>query len=75
MDDIWHRFWAVGLFTLALSENDHIGPQVAHKLRYRYGVGRTRVPLEWNYVETAMNQAASGAAGRAGDWFPKHSRL
>jgi hypothetical protein len=59
--------WA---FTLAPSENDHIGPQVAHKARKQIRARAARgCALEWNYVETAVQQTGTGrsvAAGRIG---------
>jgi hypothetical protein len=69
MDVIWHRLgsWA---FALAPSENDHIGPQVAHKVRKQIrGQAARGCALEWNYVETAVQQTGSGpsaATGRIG---------
>ena len=75
MDVIWHRLgsWA---FALAPSENDHIGPQVAYKIRKQIrGRAARGCALEWNYVETAVQQTEEPFRGGRADWFPRLSWL
>jgi ApaG protein len=70
MEVICHRLGSKES-ALALTGIDHIGPQLAHKTRWG-DTGRPRgCALERNYVETAMKQAATGAAGRSDDCSPR----
>jgi hypothetical protein len=74
MDIIRHRLdsWQ---FTLALTEIDHIGPQVAHNTHQHVEPAAGGVRLERNYVETAMKATATGPTGLSRDWFHQLSWL